>query len=81
MWTTRLWLDPPVDGAVDKIIYDDPYDGWVLEDEAKFGQVELKALGPDLYEGMHLHRTVGVSLVDSCGDHDRAARCDSRQRF
>jgi hypothetical protein len=38
-------------------------------------------LGPDLYEGMHVHRTVGVSLVGSCGDHDRAARCDSRQRF
>jgi hypothetical protein len=38
--------------AVGHIIYDDPYDGWVLQDEAMFDQVQLKALAPGLYEGM-----------------------------
>ena len=38
--------------TVGHIIYDDPYHGWVLQDEAMFDQVQLKALAPGLYEGM-----------------------------
>lgn len=51
-------VDDRLDGAVRRallhhvgnIIYDDPYDGWVLQDEAVFNQVQLKALSPGLYE-------------------------------
>lgn len=50
--------------TVGNIIYDDPYDGWVLQDEAVFNQVQLKALSPGLYEGMTPIRcSQGISLI------------------
>ncbi len=63
--------------TVGHIIYDDPYDGWVLQDEAMFDQVQLKALAPGLYEGMTPSRRSQGEWKKK-PDSPPANRCDPR---